>query len=60
MTASMTPVILCGGSGYARGTRRWPLSRKHFPKEFDLELIEVQSGSYLGEDDIVQGRYCAI
>lgn len=24
------------------------------PGKFDLELIEVQSGSYLGEDDIVR------
>ena len=28
--ASITPVILCGGSG----TRLWPLSRKSFPKQF--------------------------
>ena len=27
---SVTPVILCGGSG----TRLWPLSRKSFPKQF--------------------------
>jgi mannose-1-phosphate guanylyltransferase / mannose-6-phosphate isomerase len=27
---SITPVILCGGSG----TRLWPLSRKSFPKQF--------------------------
>jgi mannose-6-phosphate isomerase-like protein (cupin superfamily) len=24
------------------------------PGEIDLEMIEVQSGSYLGEDDIVR------
>jgi mannose-1-phosphate guanylyltransferase/mannose-6-phosphate isomerase len=30
MTAAITPVILCGGSG----TRLWPLSRKSFPKQF--------------------------
>ena len=30
----ITPVILCGGSG----TRLWPLSRQHFPKQF-LKLI---------------------
>jgi mannose-1-phosphate guanylyltransferase/mannose-6-phosphate isomerase len=27
---TITPVILCGGSG----TRLWPLSRKLFPKQF--------------------------
>ncbi|THU02826.1 mannose-1-phosphate guanylyltransferase/mannose-6-phosphate isomerase [Lampropedia puyangensis] len=27
---SLTPVILCGGSG----TRLWPLSREHYPKQF--------------------------
>jgi len=30
MTARITPVILCGGSG----TRLWPLSRVGFPKQF--------------------------
>jgi mannose-1-phosphate guanylyltransferase/mannose-6-phosphate isomerase len=30
----ITPVILCGGSG----TRLWPLSRKHHPKQF-LKLV---------------------
>ena len=30
MTAHVTPVILCGGSG----TRLWPLSRSGFPKQF--------------------------
>ena len=29
-SASITPVVLCGGSG----TRLWPLSRKSFPKQF--------------------------
>lgn len=28
--SSITPVVLCGGSG----TRLWPLSRKSFPKQF--------------------------
>jgi len=30
----VTPIILCGGSG----TRLWPLSRQHFPKQF-LKLV---------------------
>jgi mannose-1-phosphate guanylyltransferase/mannose-6-phosphate isomerase len=29
-STSITPVVLCGGSG----TRLWPLSRKSFPKQF--------------------------
>ena len=28
--ATITPVLLCGGSG----TRLWPLSRRSFPKQF--------------------------
>ena len=28
--------------------------RLHNPGKTDLEMIEVQSGSYLGEDDIVR------
>jgi mannose-1-phosphate guanylyltransferase/mannose-6-phosphate isomerase len=28
--------------------------RLHNPGKLDLEMIEVQSGSYLGEDDIVR------
>jgi mannose-1-phosphate guanylyltransferase/mannose-6-phosphate isomerase len=35
---SITPVILCGGSG----TRLWPLSRKSFPKQF-VPLIDNKS-----------------
>ena len=34
-----------------------PIGEKHFlenPGKVTLELIEVQSGSYLGEDDIVR------
>lgn len=39
---SITPVILCGGSG----TRLWPLSRKSFPKQFvpligDKSLLQL-------------------
>ena len=33
-TKTITPVILCGGSG----TRLWPVSRKSFPKQF-IDLI---------------------
>jgi mannose-1-phosphate guanylyltransferase / mannose-6-phosphate isomerase len=41
-TNSITPVILCGGSG----TRLWPLSRKSFPKQFvpligDKSLLQL-------------------
>jgi mannose-1-phosphate guanylyltransferase/mannose-6-phosphate isomerase len=37
----ITPIILCGGSG----TRLWPLSRQHYPKQFltlvgDLSLFQ--------------------
>lgn len=40
-TAVIRPVILCGGSG----TRLWPLSRTHYPKQFlrlvdDLSLLQ--------------------
>ncbi|MGB7542355.1 MAG: mannose-1-phosphate guanylyltransferase/mannose-6-phosphate isomerase, partial [Burkholderiales bacterium] len=34
----LTPVILCGGSG----TRLWPLSRTHYPKQF-LRLVDERS-----------------
>ncbi len=51
----MTPAILCGGSS----TRLCPLSSTSFPKQFlcltgsiPLEIMEVQTVSYLGEDDI--------
>ena len=33
----MVNVILCGGSG----TRLWPVSRRHFPKQF-CDLVGVQ------------------
>ena len=35
---TITPVILCGGSG----TRLWPVSRKSFPKQF-ASLLEEES-----------------
>jgi mannose-1-phosphate guanylyltransferase/mannose-6-phosphate isomerase len=36
MTQTITPVLLCGGSG----TRLWPLSRKSYPKQFSQLLGE--------------------
>jgi mannose-1-phosphate guanylyltransferase / mannose-6-phosphate isomerase len=41
MTAEITPVILCGGSG----TRLWPVSRASYPKQF---------GRLLGEQSLFQ------
>ncbi len=38
MTAEITPVILCGGSG----TRLWPVSRASYPKQFG-RLVGEQS-----------------
>ncbi len=35
---TITPVLLCGGSG----TRLWPLSRKSFPKQF-TQLVGSES-----------------
>ena len=32
----------------------WNEYARRMPRELPLELIEVQSGSYLGEDDIVR------
>jgi len=55
----LTPILMAGGGG----THLWPLSTEHYPKQFlqfenagdkILEIIEVQSGTYLGEDDIVR------
>ena len=61
---SITPVVLCGGSG----TRLWPLSRKSFPKQFvpivgDKSLLQltlerlsglaVKSGGSLGSGRLV-------
>lgn len=34
----IVPVVLCGGSG----TRLWPLSRQHYPKQF-LQLVDDRS-----------------
>ena len=39
---TITPVLLCGGSG----TRLWPLSRKSFPKQF---------APLMGEESLFQG-----
>ncbi|MCP1172637.1 mannose-1-phosphate guanylyltransferase/mannose-6-phosphate isomerase [Ralstonia chuxiongensis] len=41
-TQDITPVVLCGGAG----TRLWPLSRQHFPKQFapiigDKSLLQL-------------------
>lgn len=38
MSIVLTPCIMAGGSG----TRLWPLSREHYPKQF-LSLVEAQS-----------------
>ncbi|MGJ8627143.1 MAG: mannose-1-phosphate guanylyltransferase/mannose-6-phosphate isomerase [Sulfitobacter sp.] len=48
---SITPVILCGGSG----TRLWPVSRKSFPKQFITlvgtgSLFQQSSGRLSGAD----------
>lgn len=34
----LVPVIMCGGSG----TRMWPLSREHYPKQF-LNLVDAET-----------------
>ncbi len=67
---NVTPVILCGGSGTAEITNGEkvllltenqstfiPMGEVHRlakPGTIPLEIIEVQSGRYLGEDDIVR------
>lgn len=48
---SITPVILCGGSG----TRLWPLSRKSFPKQF-VPLIGNKSLLQLTLERVAQLR----
>ncbi|MBQ7608197.1 MAG: mannose-1-phosphate guanylyltransferase/mannose-6-phosphate isomerase [Desulfovibrionaceae bacterium] len=47
---SVTPVILCGGSG----TRLWPLSRVHAPKQF----VDLGNGRTLFGDTLA--RACAV
>ncbi|MBN1378977.1 MAG: mannose-1-phosphate guanylyltransferase/mannose-6-phosphate isomerase [Gammaproteobacteria bacterium] len=55
-----TARVTCGEKQYIIGENEStyiPLGAQHRlenPGAFDLELIEVQSGSYLGEDDIVR------
>jgi mannose-1-phosphate guanylyltransferase/mannose-6-phosphate isomerase len=56
---SLTPVILCGGSG----TRLWPLSRTGFPKQFlvlsgktSLFQQAVERLNTLGSEDILLGE----
>lgn len=43
-TGNWLPVILCGGSG----TRLWPLSREHFPKQF----VALESGRSLFQETL--------
>ena len=60
-------IVVKGTAEVTRGTERFLLSenqstyipigevhRLHNPGKLELEMIEVQSGSYLGEDDIVR------
>jgi mannose-1-phosphate guanylyltransferase/mannose-6-phosphate isomerase len=60
-------IVVKGTAEVTRGTERYLLSenqstyipigevhRLHNPGKLELEMIEVQSGSYLGEDDIVR------
>lgn len=56
---TVTPVILCGGSG----TRLWPLSRAGFPKQFlvlsgttSLFQQAVDRVNHIGSDDILVGE----
>jgi mannose-1-phosphate guanylyltransferase/mannose-6-phosphate isomerase len=59
--------VVQGTAEVTRGTETYLLSenqstyipigevhRLHNPGKLELEMIEVQSGSYLGEDDIVR------
>jgi mannose-1-phosphate guanylyltransferase/mannose-6-phosphate isomerase len=59
MKQSITPVILCGGSG----TRLWPLSRSGYPKQFlvlsgttSLFQQAVERTNALASDDIEVGQ----
>ncbi|QYY32306.1 mannose-1-phosphate guanylyltransferase/mannose-6-phosphate isomerase [Cupriavidus pinatubonensis] len=50
---TITPVILCGGSG----TRMWPLSRSAYPKQFlalhgESTLIQQTAGRLAGVSDV--------
>ena len=50
VTAVITPVLLCGGSG----TRLWPLSRKSYPKQFspligDTSLFQASAARLAGD-----------
>jgi len=50
---------------YLNETTHIPISVVHIlenPGDFDLQLIRVQTGSYLGEDDIIrlEDRYARI
>ncbi|MVO17264.1 mannose-1-phosphate guanylyltransferase/mannose-6-phosphate isomerase [Parasedimentitalea huanghaiensis] len=50
-TSTITPVLLCGGSG----TRLWPLSRKSYPKQFspllgDTTLFQASAQRLSGAD----------
>ena len=57
---NFAPVILCGGSSILLTENQStyiPFGEVHRisnPGTIPLEIIEVQSGSYLGEDDIVR------
>ena len=46
--ASIIPVILSGGSG----TRLWPMSRKHYPKQF----IPIRNGRSLFQDTVARTK----
>ena len=58
----LRPILLAGEVG----SRLWPLSTEDRPKQFipifkefslfdiPLQIVEVQTGSYFGEDDIIR------
>lgn len=60
-------IVVCDTARVTRGDEAFPLSenqstfiplgvthRLENPGQVDLEMVEVQSGAYLGEDDIVR------